>query len=70
MNYEKEFYTNMFATYKDVVDVSQLAEMLGIGITLAYKLVKQNAIKSIKIGRQYKIPKQNIICYLLNESLG
>lgn len=59
----KQNYT-MFATYKDVVNVEQLAEMLGIGITLAYRLVKQNTIKSIKIGRQYKIPKSNVIAYL------
>ena len=58
MKYLKQNYPNMFTTYKDVVNVNQLAEMLGIGITLAYRLVKQNTIKSIKVGRQYKIPKQ------------
>ena len=63
----KQNYT-MFATYKDVVNVEQLAEMLGIGITLAYRLVKQNTIKSIKIGRQYKIPKMNVIAYLVNQN--
>ena len=58
----------MFATYNDVVNVEQLAEMLGIGITLAYRLVKQNTIQSIKIGRQYKIPKINVIAYLVNQN--
>lgn len=65
----KQNYSTMFTAYKDVVNVNQLAEMLGIGITLAYRLVKQNTIKSIKVGRQYKIPKQNIISYLLNQSV-
>lgn len=65
----KESYSTMFTSYKDVVNVNQLAEMLGIGITLAYRLVKQNIIKSIKVGRQYKIPKQNIISYLLSKSI-
>lgn len=51
----------MFTAYKDVVTVKQLAEMLGIGITLAYRLVKQNTIKSIKVGREYKIPKHCVI---------
>ena len=69
MKNSNENYTNMFASYKDVVNVDQLAEMLGIGITLAYRLVKQNTIKSIRVGRQYKIPKQNIIAYLLNQSV-
>lgn len=65
----KENYSTMFTSYKDVVNVNQLAEMLGIGITLAYRLVKQNTIKSIKVSRQYKIPKQNIISYLLSQSV-
>ena len=54
----------MFTTYKDVVTVKQLAEMLGIGITLAYRLVKQKTIQSIKVGREYKIPKHCVINYL------
>ena len=64
----KEKYSMMFTAYKDVVTVKQLAEMLGIGVTLAYRLVQQNTIKSIKIGRQYKIPKGNIIAYLNNKN--
>ena len=39
----------------------------GIGVTLAYKLLKQGKIKSMKIGREYKIPKSCIIQYLLDE---
>ena len=38
----------------------------GIGVTLAYKLLKERKIKSIKIGREYKIPKSYIIEYLLD----
>ena len=69
MEHLKDNYSVMFTTYKDVVTVKQLAEMLGIGITLAYKLVKQNTIKSIKIGRQYKFPKRNIIAYINKNNL-
>lgn len=64
MNNIKENYQVMFTSYPDVVNVNQLKEMLGIGITLAYRLVKQNTIKSLKIGREYKIPKTNIISFL------
>lgn len=46
-----------------------MKEMLGnIGSTLAYKLLRENLIKSIKIGRAYKIPKNNIIEYLINNN--
>lgn len=55
----------MFSNYKDVVTVEQLAEMLDIGLTLAYRLVRQKTIKSIKVGREYKIPKQFVINYLI-----
>ena len=58
--------STMFKTYNDVVTVKQLAEMLDIGKSLAYKLIKQNTIQSKKIGRQYKIPKNNVINYLNN----
>ena len=64
----KENYSTMFTSYKDVVNVNQLAEMLGIGITLAYRLVKQNTINAIKIGREYKIPKANVIAYLTKQN--
>lgn len=69
MNELKENYQVMFTSYPDVVNIAQLKNMLGIGLTLAYRLVKQNTIKSIKIGREYKIPKRNVISYLVNEQI-
>lgn len=64
----KENYQLMFTSYPDVVNTNQLKDMLGIGITLAYRLVKQNIIKSIKVGREYKIPKANVIAYLTRQN--
>lgn len=60
----KENYEIMFTTYPDLVNIKQLTKMLGIGITIAYRLVKNNTIKAIKVGREYKIPKRNVISYL------
>lgn len=63
----KENYSLMFTTYPDIVDITQMRKMLGgIGVTLAYKLLKQGKIKSLKIGREYRIPKSCIIQYLLD----
>lgn len=56
----------MFNEYPDIVSVYQMVEMLGIGLTVAYKLLKAGEIKHKKIGRNYKIPKQSIIQYVLN----
>lgn len=64
----KENYSIMFTNYPDIVNIEQMRKMLGgIGVNLAYKLLKQGKIKSMKIGREYKIPKSCIIQYLLDE---
>ena len=63
------YYNSMFSNYPDVVNFTQMKEMLGnIGSTLAYKLLRENSIKSIKVGRAYKIPKNNIIQYLIKNN--
>lgn len=65
----KDNYSIMFTNYPDIVNIEQMRKMLGgIGVTLAYKLLKQRRIKSLKIGREYKIPKSCIIQYLLEEN--
>jgi len=58
----------MFTSYPDLLTIVQLKEMLGIGITLAYRLIRDNTIKALKIGREYKIPKANVISYLISEN--
>ena len=60
----KDVYCQMFATYPDVVSVTQLAQMLHISERLAYRLIRENQIACLKIGRTYKIPKINVIKYL------
>jgi len=58
----------MFEGYADVVNVDDLCLMLGgISKKLAYRLLSSGAIKSIKIGREYKIPKTNVRHYLLQQ---
>lgn len=64
----KENYELMFTAYSDIVNIIQLKEMLGIDINLAYKLVRNQTIPSLKVGREYKIPKRNIVYYLTNQN--
>lgn len=60
----------MFAKYPDVVEVNQLREMLGgISRKLAYRLLTDNEIRSVRVGRTYKIPKACVIEYLLGEEM-
>lgn len=64
-NNSQKYYKSMFKNYPDVVNVKQLQTMLGgISKKLTYTLLKNNLIKYIKIGRQYKIAKADVILYL------
>lgn len=56
----------MFENYPDVVRISDLKEMLGIGRTKAYRLIKDGIIPSRKIGGNYYIKKAAIISLLEN----
>jgi len=44
--------------------VEDLMPILGIGRNTAYELVHCGKIRSIRIGRQLRIPKQALIAYL------
>ncbi len=56
---------DMFAEYPDVVDVEQLRRMLGgISRKLAYRLLASGELRSVRIGRSYRIPKLCVIEYL------
>ena len=54
----------MFNNYPDVVTVKQVCEMLNIGRNNAYELVRCGAIKNVTIGRQIRIPKENLINFI------
>ena len=64
----KETYTLMFTDYPDIVNLTQMRKMLGgISNSLAYRMLREKKIKSKKVGRQYKIPKVNVIKYVMTE---
>ena len=60
----------IFDKYPDVVAVDELCEMLGgISKKLAYRLLGAQEIKSVRIGREYKIPKLCVIDYLMGKEI-
>ena len=64
----KETYTFMFTDYPDIVNLTQMRKMLGeISNNLAYRMLREKKIKSKKVGREYKIPKVNVIKYVMTE---
>ena len=64
----KETYSLMFTDYPDIVNLVQMKQMLGdISDTLAYRMLREKKIKSKKVGREYKIPKVNVINYITTD---
>lgn len=60
----------LFEEFSDVVTIDDLRNMLKIGKTLAYSLVKENKIESVKVGRNYRIQKIKVIEYLEKEKVN
>lgn len=63
----KELYYMMFPDFPDIVSVSQLQEMLGVSRHLAYDLINDGSIRGLKIGNAFKIPKVNVIEYVMDQ---
>lgn len=57
----------MFESYPDVITVSELCEMLGISKRLAYRLLDRQEIRSVRVGRVFRIPKIAVIDFLTGE---
>lgn len=47
-----------------VLTVRELSKMLRIGINGAYQLVRDGTISSVRVGRQYRIPRKAVLQYL------
>ena len=47
-----------------VMTVPQVAQLLGIGLNSAYALTRSKKIRSIRIGRQFRIPKEALLEFL------
>lgn len=67
MTKKKSLHTKMLRDYPDVLNVYQMCKALGgISTKTGYKLIKEKKIDSIKVGREYKIAKINLIDFITN----
>ena len=56
-----------FPEYPDIVNITQLQSMLGISRHLAYDLINDGYIRGLKIGNAFRIPKVNVIEYVMDQ---
>ena len=62
----KTYISNtMFKDYPEVLNVEDMSQILHISVKTVYKLLKDQSVEHLKVGREYRIPKINLIKYLL-----
>lgn len=58
----------MFELYDDILTIEEVAEILKIGMTHAYHIVRSGHLKAYKEGKDWKIPKQALSEYVITQS--
>ena len=59
-----EIYKVVFGEYPDVLDVKQVSVLLGVSTKTVYRLLRDGSLASLKIGREFRIPKVNVMKYV------
>lgn len=54
----------MFESYEDILTIQEVADILKIGTTQAYKIVRSGQLKAFKEGKDWKIPKPALVEYV------
>ncbi len=58
----------MFEDHEELLTINEMRELLGVGKNTAYTLLKDGAIKSLRIGKLWRIPKKAVEEYILTQS--
>jgi len=54
----------MFDKYNDLLDISDLQEVLDVGRSMAYRLISSGEINHFKVGKKIRIPKRELVDYI------
>lgn len=68
MNNEKQI--KMLDDYSSVLLVKDIMEILKISKPVAYRILQDGTLKSVKVGREYKIAKCHLIEFLNSNKVG
>lgn len=61
---EKDAYRLMLRNYPDVMSVQQMCDILHISTKTGYRMIRNQEIQVLKIGRSYRVPKLTILRHL------
>ena len=59
-----DVYRSVLKDYPDVLTVEEMSRALGINTKTGYKLIRENKIECLKVGRSYRIPKAHLLSYM------
>ena len=59
---------NDFSSMPLILEVSDISDTLKIGRNKAYELVNCGEIKALKVGNQYRIPRDSFISFVMGEA--
>jgi excisionase family DNA binding protein len=60
----QDVFNVVFKDYPDVLDVKQVSQLLSISTKTVYRLLRNGTIDSLKIGREFRVPKVNVMRYV------
>jgi excisionase family DNA binding protein len=60
----KEVYQTVLKDYPEIMSVEKASAALGVSTKTVYKMLKDGTIKSMKVGRSYRIPKVHLLSFL------
>ena len=59
-----DVYRSVLKEYPDVMTVGEMSKALGVSTKTGYRLIRENKIKCLKVGRSYRIPKAHLLAYM------
>lgn len=59
-----DVYTTVLTSYPDVMSTEETALALGVSTKTVYRLLRDNKISHIKMGRTYRVPKAHLFSFL------
>jgi len=59
-----EVFSTVFKDYPDVLDVKQVSQLLSVSTKTVYRLLRNGTLDSLKVGREFRVPKVNVMKYV------
>jgi excisionase family DNA binding protein len=59
-----DVYRSVLKEYPDILTVEEMSRALGVSTKTGYKIIRENRIEYLKVGRSYRIPKAHLLAYM------